>query len=144
ELIMRGVLQRWMTGNPRAADATLLAALFCAILLGVSAQSSKGPPPAWGALLFLATVGPGYMLFEWLTRRWLPRPGAARAIYSTSLLFAALHGQVWPTPVPLFFLSLGLGYLAHRTQSLVAPIVAHSLFNALTVLNLIGSQVLPS
>ena len=37
---------------------------------------------------------------------------------------------VWPTPIPLFALGLSLGYLAYRTQSLVAPVVLHGLFNA--------------
>jgi membrane protease YdiL (CAAX protease family) len=46
------------------------------------------------------------------------------------LLFASFHAQVWPSPIPLFFLGLGLGWLSYRTQSLIGPIVAHALFNA--------------
>jgi membrane protease YdiL (CAAX protease family) len=59
----------------------------------------------------------------------LPMARAAGAIYATSLLFAAAHSFAWPSPVSLFVLALGLGYLAYRTQSLVAPIVLHALFN---------------
>lgn len=51
-----------------------------------------------------------------------------RAVYATALLFAAVHP--WPTPIPLFLLGLLLGWLAYRTQSLIAPVTLHVLFNA--------------
>jgi len=57
----------------------------------------------------------------------------AGVIYATALLFAAVHSSVWPSPIPLFFLALGLGFLAYRTQSLVAPMVLHGLFNGVAV-----------
>jgi membrane protease YdiL (CAAX protease family) len=57
---------------------------------------------------------------------------ATRAIYGTSLLFAAFHSTVWPSPIPLFVLALGLGWLAYRTQSLIGPFVMHGLFNAVS------------
>jgi membrane protease YdiL (CAAX protease family) len=41
---------------------------------------------------------------------------------------------VWPTPVALFVLALGLGALAYRTQSLVGPVVLHGLFNGFNCL----------
>ena len=47
---------------------------------------------------------------------------------ATALLFACVHGA-WPSPVPLFFLALGLGLLAEKTDSLVGPMTAHCLFN---------------
>jgi membrane protease YdiL (CAAX protease family) len=50
-------------------------------------------------------------------------------VLGTSLLFAAAHSSVWPSPVPLLVLGLGLGWLAQRTGSLVAPILVHALFN---------------
>ena len=37
--------------------------------------------------------------------------------------------SVWPSPVPLLLLALGLGYLAYRAQSLAAPMLIHALFN---------------
>jgi membrane protease YdiL (CAAX protease family) len=48
-----------------------------------------------------------------------------------SAVFAMLHGSVWPSPVPLFFLSLVLGYLFQRTGSLIAPIGLHMIFNSI-------------
>jgi membrane protease YdiL (CAAX protease family) len=57
-----------------------------------------------------------------------PRTRRAWAMYATATLFALIHP--WPTPVPLFLLGLGLGWLAYRTQSLVGPMVLHALFNS--------------
>jgi membrane protease YdiL (CAAX protease family) len=59
------------------------------------------------------------------------------AIFAASLLFACVHTSVWPTPVPLFVLAIGLGVLAHRTRSLVGPIVLHGLFNAVSCVKLL-------
>ncbi len=53
---------------------------------------------------------------------------------AVSLLFAALHYTVWPTPVPIFFLSLALGLLYQRTGSLVAPMALHMTFNAVSTI----------
>ena len=49
-----------------------------------------------------------------------------------SLTFAALHAPVWPTPIPIFFLSLGLGFLYQRTGSLLGPIALHMTFNGVS------------
>jgi membrane protease YdiL (CAAX protease family) len=59
-------------------------------------------------------------------------PQQVRAIVASSALFAAFHATVWPSPVPLFFLSLGLGVVFVRTRSLITPIVLHGLFNAVS------------
>lgn len=69
-----------------------------------------------------------------------PIPAAGnvhQAIYSSALLFAIFHSGVWPHPIPLFFLALGLGWTAWRTQSLVAPMVLHLLFNVIGTLGVI-------
>lgn len=123
ELFFRGLLQSLLVSLPAAADAALLVSMGYAIFLGITSDW------LW-PVLFLVTVPPGYLAFEFATRRLLPRPGAARAIYVSSLLFAGMHAPVWPTPIPLFFLGLGLGFLAYRTQSVVGTILAHILFNS--------------
>ena len=53
---------------------------------------------------------------------------------AVSLVFAALHGAVWPTPIPIFFLSLGLGLLYQRTGGILAPIALHMTFNGVSTL----------
>ena len=58
------------------------------------------------------------------------RDNTVPAILGTSVLFAMIHAAVWPSPVALFVLALGLGWLKERTRSLVGPMVLHSLFNA--------------
>jgi membrane protease YdiL (CAAX protease family) len=60
-----------------------------------------------------------------LARLWIPN-------ILTSMLFAAAHYQQWPAPVPIFLLSLGLGYIYQRTGRLVAPIALHATFNGLS------------
>jgi membrane protease YdiL (CAAX protease family) len=62
------------------------------------------------------------------------RVGILAAIYGSAMLFAVFHSSVWPTPIPLFVLGLGLGWLAYRTQSLVGPITVHVLFNSVACL----------
>jgi hypothetical protein len=86
-------------------------------------------------VVFVLLLTPGCFLF---------RSPRARAVYGTALLFAAFHSSVWPTPVALFLLGLGLGWLAERTQSLVAPMVVHGLFNAVAcVMLLLGHGLAP-
>jgi membrane protease YdiL (CAAX protease family) len=60
-----------------------------------------------------------------------------RAIWASAALFAAVHSHVWPSPVPLVVLAVGLGYLYLRTRSLVGPIVVHAMFNAVSALYLV-------
>lgn len=55
----------------------------------------------------------------------------------TSLFFAALHFRQWPAPIPLFFFSLGLGYLAQRSGNLISSIVLHASFNGISTAMLI-------
>jgi membrane protease YdiL (CAAX protease family) len=147
ELLFRGVLQTWFMRRSWGADAALAGAFVMALLnrtadLETAMRASGGERT--GAIirallpaLFILAMIPGYIYSEVLAWRWLPEPGAARTIYATSLLFAACHSAVWPSPVPLFPLALGLGYLAYRTQSLVPSMVMHFLFNAIACITLV-------
>jgi membrane protease YdiL (CAAX protease family) len=71
---------------------------------------SRSPPPAWD---------PRQREWAWAN--------AGLPIYGSAMLWALEHG--WPQSIPLFLLGLGLGWLAYRTQSLIGPMVCHSLFN---------------
>jgi membrane protease YdiL (CAAX protease family) len=133
ELLFRRVLQGWSARRPWGGPITLAAAFAL----------STGASHDWEPALFVLIMAPGCFLGEDLFRRWLPLPYSARAIYSSALLFAVLHP--WPTPVPLFMLGLGLGYLACRTQNLVAPIVCHAFFNGVAcVVMLLSSYTEPA
>ncbi len=132
ELLLRGILQPVLIKDPLWADSLIVLGMVIAVAIAFQEGSTLGP------ILFLVSVGPGYLLFDRLTRRWLPHPGAARGIFATSLFFASMHASAWPTPIPLFFLSLVLGYAGYRTQSLLAPIALHALFNLVSL-----TQALP-
>jgi membrane protease YdiL (CAAX protease family) len=72
------------------------------------------------------------VLQGWL-EKVLPRWDAAGALVMSAGLFALAHvgqGLAW---VPLFFLGLLLGFLARRTGSIMACILLHALFNAVSV-----------
>jgi uncharacterized protein len=51
------------------------------------------------------------------------------ALFGTSFLFALIHADK-AIFIPLFVLALALTWLYEKTGNLLAPIVAHSLFNA--------------
>ena len=60
--------------------------------------------------------------------------GAIAALVVSSALFALVHAPAEPQAVvPLFFLGMALAYAAYRTRSLVAPVLAHALFNGLMI-----------
>ncbi len=127
ELAFRGILQPWAARGPESSHAVIVGAVAVSLLLSppVAPQGLSGlaTPPTLFALAML----PGYLLLPPL----LPLPEQdARAIYATALLFAAFHAGAWPSPVALFLLGLGLGWLAWRTRSLTGPFTVHALFNA--------------
>jgi membrane protease YdiL (CAAX protease family) len=62
-------------------------------------------------------------------------------ILVSSALFAAAHYGYGPEPVPIFFLAIILGYLYQRTHRIVPCIVAHALFNLLTMIALLGMTI---
>jgi membrane protease YdiL (CAAX protease family) len=168
ELVFRGAVQPWVARpaadpapdrppGPLAGLDGLLdrpgvraaVVVLVAFTLALGARSQK-LEPAWRhhdtsaflheatPALFVLAVAPG-LLPVW----WLSRSRVAVAVYATALFFAAAHSSVWPTPVPLFVLGLALGLLYHRTQSLVAPVVLHGLFNAVGCVILFWPQTAP-
>jgi membrane protease YdiL (CAAX protease family) len=57
-------------------------------------------------------------------------------IILSSFCFAAAHYGYGPEPIPLFVLALVLGYCYQRTHRIVPCIVAHGLFNLLSMIAL--------
>ncbi len=149
ELLFRGVLQPWLARRRWGADAALVGAFVLALYFGLGSKADKAFPLAdnpehWqefmrgiAPAIFVLAMIPGYIYADRLLWHWLPHPGAGRTIYAVALLFATGHSNVWPSPVPLFVLGMGLGYLAYRTQSLVSCITMHALFNGIGVLSLL-------
>ena len=87
------------------------------------------------AFAMAAVIGPA--LEELLFRGFLQSAliglvGPWRAILATSIVFAALHDP--GAMVPIFTLSLLLGWLRYRTGRLEAAILAHCVWNAVTIL----------
>jgi membrane protease YdiL (CAAX protease family) len=139
ELLYRGVLQQWAACQARRGDIVVGISLFVAVLFRQSKvakawQDGTQAQLIWELqpLYFVLALLPVYMAL----RRWQKTP-APGAIFASALLFAIYHAEVWPSPIPLFPLGLTLGWLAYRTQGLVAPIVVHMLFNTVAVLGLL-------
>jgi membrane protease YdiL (CAAX protease family) len=135
ELFFRGVLLPWLAQRSWGGDLGLALAVVAGLVFNPSAALAS----RLGPVLFVLALVPLYRFMDsWPgLARWLPvrdpeaRRRAARAIFGAAALFANFHASVWPTPIPLFVLALGLGWLAYRTQSVVAPIIVHMMFNAL-------------
>lgn len=75
------------------------------------------------------------MLYPFIKQLGLPRT----AIFGVSAIFAGIHFDAG-TFVPLFALALVLTWLYEKTDCLLAPIAAHSLFNTV---NLVALHFLP-
>jgi membrane protease YdiL (CAAX protease family) len=139
ELMFRGAVQPWLAVHPWRSHSAMLGALAITVWQRadhLAESSSLGIEPFAAAcvpVLFVLALVPIYLLVWWRSRTPI-----IPAIFGTASLFASVHSSVWPTPIPLFVLALGLGALAHRTRSLVGPIVLHSLFNGVSCVQLLS------
>ncbi|QDT05856.1 CAAX amino terminal protease self- immunity [Rubripirellula lacrimiformis] len=62
----------------------------------------------------------------WRSRSWWP-------IVVTSIVFAMAHLGQGAAPIPLFVLSLGLGFLYRQTGNITAPMIVHMVLNGSTI-----------
>ncbi len=132
ELLFRGVLLRWLARRQAHAVLVFAVALAFAATRGMVWDPRLGPT-GFVAGLVLMSFG-----VEWLGSKRSRFPvRTVRAVLASSALFAAAHSAVWPSPVPLFVLACGLGYLTVRTGRITAAVVAHGLFNAVSSVILI-------
>jgi membrane protease YdiL (CAAX protease family) len=99
---------------------------------------------AWRAVFALAAIIMAPLVEETIFRgilypllkyRGYPR----LAIWGTSLFFAAVHLNLL-TFLPLFLLALVLIWVYERTDTLLAPIAAHSFFNTINFVLLLNQQ----
>lgn len=72
------------------------------------------------------------VLQGWLEAR-LPGAGGRGAVVVSAALFAAAHTGQGLASVPLFLLGLVLGWIARQTGSIVACVLLHAAFNAVSV-----------
>jgi membrane protease YdiL (CAAX protease family) len=82
-----------------------------------------------GPVIFAGVLALGLILIWFSVRRAKQH---IRAIYSSAVLFGLVHSGVWPSPMPLFVLGLGLGWIAVQSRGLLVPIIVHGLFNAVS------------
>ena len=142
EFIFRGVMLPWLSERRWGGWVAMAGAI--AIGFAVIPLELLMSVKTTGRAAFIAGIAPlafalgvsllGIALTAGPHDRELP---ARRAIVGTSILFAMTHYSVWPSPIPLVVLGLALGWAAHRTRSLIAPIAMHALFNAVPVLTLL-------
>jgi len=85
-------------------------------------------------------------IFRGMLYPFIKRAGSPRlALFGVSALFALIHFDLG-TLLPLFVLALALTWLYEKTDNLLAPMLAHSLFNAanlvlLLVVELLGHKI---
>jgi len=155
ELLFRGILQPWLCRHPRGDALGFGWAIVAGVLirslgtneLGLTRALSIAAPAilvvivasvAWAVADRVGRPGPPAGL------RWLAplanaerRRRAVLGLFASAALFGSVHSAVWPTPIPLVALGLGLGWLALRTQRVLASVVTHALFNAVACLDML-------
>ena len=134
EILFRGLLLPWAIGARERTTGGLAVqplvppSVRPLLVMVFGALYASGGGKA-GPLVFAGVLGAG-MAVLWVSVRHGKRH--ARAIYASSAFFALVHSSVWPSPIPLFFLGLGLGWLAVRTRGVLVPALVHGLFNAVS------------
>jgi membrane protease YdiL (CAAX protease family) len=149
ELMFRRVLQSWLTQREWGG----LLGIGLSFIIGLSAvitgfkdfhdSDLKLVVAKLSPILFTLLMLPGYFYGDRFLKKWIPDQKVFRGIFATALLFGMVHSITWPTPIALFVLGLGLGFLAYGTQTLMAPILFHSLFNAVACLTLVLPHAFP-
>ena len=141
-LLFRGLVQRWVMSRPYGGWAALGLALVWTlavkldrlnVLLGELMVSGTGGRDLFGELLPLLVLLGLMLVYSAL----LEKREQTAGLFATAVLFAWVHVRVWPSPIPLLLLALGLGWLARQTRNLAGPMLVHALFNSVACLLLI-------
>jgi membrane protease YdiL (CAAX protease family) len=136
EILFRGVILAWAMGGRKphpVPDVPSKIRPWLVALAGVLFAATSG---WYGAIGFSLILIAGQAVVVYLFRA---KRRAVGAIYSSAALFALVHSQVWPSPIPLFLLGLGLGWLAVRTRGILVPAFVHGLFNAVSAVIVLRS-----
>jgi membrane protease YdiL (CAAX protease family) len=138
ELLFRGIIQPWVIDRPYGGAAALAAALLVALSARWAAlRGAADAAGVWAALTpALVLLGPAALVAVLAARS-----RQSGGLFAAAVLFAWVHAGVWPSPVPLLWLALGLGWLAWRSGSLAGPVVLHGCFNGLACAALLWQVV---
>ena len=111
EVLFRGLLLAWVIGGRERKAGTIQAAPIVppaarpiVVMAIVAAYAFFAPTN--DSLIFAGVLTTGFALLWFAVRRGKRH---CRTIYTSAALFAIVHSAVWPKPIPLFFLGLGLG-----------------------------------
>ncbi len=136
EIIIRGVLLWWCVGRMKLPGVGVLPVTTCRPWIVMTAATLfTATSGTWQPVVFACVLVVGLGVLWRFTRTGARR---ARAVYATAAFFALMH-SVWPNPIPLFVLGLGLAWLAVRTNGLLVPLLVHALFNAVSVVFVLRS-----
>jgi membrane protease YdiL (CAAX protease family) len=127
ELLYRRMMIPWAVRRWERAWILLAVAMLVAV------GSGKWGPPV--LVLVMAGVVLAHGRFAPRSRRFPLRPTSA--LLASATLFGVMHAAVWPSPIPLVVLAVGLGWVVLRTKSLTPAVVAHGLFNAVSAVHLL-------
>lgn len=132
EVLFRGVLLAWLVGGRGGfVERRVWFVLgIAALVAGLTGGERPIGPVAFAVMLLLGWEG---------LRTRVRKQRTVGGVYASAALFAAIHSAVWPTPIPLFVLGLGLGWVAVRTNGVLAPVIVHGLFNTVSVLFVLSS-----
>jgi membrane protease YdiL (CAAX protease family) len=134
EILFRGVLLPWVIGSRERSTGGLQAPPLVPpvgrplLVMGVAALYTSNSGKL-GPVIFAGVLTLGLAVL-WVTVRRGKRH--VRGVYASAAVFAVVHSAIWPSPIPLFLLGLGLGWLAVRTRSVLVPAIVHGLFNAVS------------
>jgi membrane protease YdiL (CAAX protease family) len=145
---VRSVARGLLTGLPVWLLATLLALVVALVLsrFGIdpqaeAAQAAIGRVDPWVVLVTFVGIAPvaEEIFFRGVVyRAWAREYGPHWSLWGSALLFALIHISAFDLSalaivIPILPVGLALAALYRRTGSLIAPIVLHATFNALSV-----------
>lgn len=133
ELLFRGAVQPWVMAKPRTGGASMFVAACLLTLLvrmeQIRSSRQEGGSALWVEAMPFLVLAAMLPIYVFLARK---TPHIA-GLFATAVLFAWIHSSVWPTPIPLLWLALGLGWLRWKTNSLVGSFVLHAVFNGVAL-----------
>ena len=137
ECLVRGWLLPWLLAarcernqqKPKGSLPPWIAPQRCWMMVLVGLWPAVHSSHAQEALIFLGLLALGLAGLQWgpirHRRHWC-------AVHASALVFAMFHSAVWPTPLPLFVLGVGLGWIAVWTRGFFCSALVHAFFNTVS------------